>query len=646
MLLSLDNATKMFAEKIIFMGASLKIEEGDRIGLVGVNGAGKSTLLNVLEGSLPLEQGERAARSGLSLGFLRQDSGLDGQNTIWEEMRGVFRPLLDAQAKAGRIAAQMGQYTDRSSPGYLALSEEYNRLQSYFEVNEGYNIDVKIRTILNGMGFADKDADTPCDTLSGGEKTRLALARLLLSDPELLMLDEPTNHLDFATLQWLETYLQSYRGAIVVVSHDRYFLDQLCTRIWEVAHLRVTPYKGNYTRYMHTREMLYERQLKEYEMYQQRVTKLSDFVARNKVRASTAALARSREKEIERMEPVKQPPKPLNPARISFFFERDPVKDVLHAEGLSLRAGGGPSGRLLCSDVSFDLLRGEKVALVGSNGVGKSTFLKTLIGQLKPEAGRIQWGRNVKVSYFEQGQVGLTGFKTVLEELWDRYPQSHEQDLRNLLGGLLFSGETIYKRVDMLSGGEKARLKFAIMMYEEGNVLLLDEPTNHLDLATREALDRALIAYEGTILAVSHDRYLLSRMPGRIVEMHPDGFVSYRGNYEDYLAQRSAAGAAQAASQPAEGPAGPEAAAGSGKSATEYHRTKKQRAEAAARKKRLFEVEQEISDLEAAIQLEQGKLSDPEISRDYQKVTELCANIDRLRVSLSERMDEWAGLSE
>lgn len=646
MLLSLDNATKMFAEKIIFMGASLKIEEGDRIGLVGVNGAGKSTLLNVLEGSLPLEQGERAARSGLSLGFLRQDSGLDGQNTIWEEMRGVFRPLLDAQAKAGRIAAQMGQYTDRSSPDYLALSEEYNRLQSYFEVNEGYNIDVKIRTILNGMGFADKDADTPCDTLSGGEKTRLALARLLLSDPELLMLDEPTNHLDFATLQWLETYLQSYRGAIVVVSHDRYFLDQLCTRIWEVAHLRVTPYKGNYTRYMHTREMLYERQLKEYEMYQQRVTKLSDFVARNKVRASTAALARSREKEIERMEPVKQPPKPLNPARISFFFERDPVKDVLHAEGLSLRAGGGPSGRLLCSDVSFDLLRGEKVALVGSNGVGKSTFLKTLIGQLKPEAGRIQWGRNVKVSYFEQGQVGLTGFKTVLEELWDRYPQSHEQDLRNLLGGLLFSGETIYKRVDMLSGGEKARLKFAIMMYEEGNVLLLDEPTNHLDLATREALDRALIAYEGTILAVSHDRYLLSRMPGRIVEMHPDGFVSYRGNYEDYLAQRSAAGAAQAAPQPAEGPAGPEAAAGSGKSATEYHRTKKQRAEAAARKKRLFEVEQEISDLEAAIQLEQGKLSDPEISRDYQKVTELCANIDRLRVSLSERMDEWAGLSE
>ena len=642
MLLSLDNATKMFAEKIIFMGASLKIEEGDRIGLVGVNGAGKSTLLNVLEGSLPLEQGERAARSGLSLGFLRQDSGLDGQNTIWEEMRGVFRPLLDAQAKAGRIAAQMGQYTDRSSLDYLALSEEYNRLQSYFEVNEGYNIDVKIRTILNGMGFADKDVDTPCDTLSGGEKTRLALARLLLSDPELLMLDEPTNHLDFATLQWLETYLQSYRGAIVVVSHDRYFLDQLCTRIWEVAHLRVTPYKGNYTRYMHTREMLYERQLKEYEMYQQRVTKLSDFVARNKVRASTAALARSREKEIERMEPVKQPPKPLNPARISFFFERDPVKDVLHAEGLSLRAGGGPSGRLLCSDVSFDLLRGEKVALVGSNGVGKSTFLKTLIGQLKPEAGRIQWGRNVKVSYFEQGQVGLTGFKTVLEELWDRYPQSHEQDLRNLLGGLLFSGETIYKRVDMLSGGEKARLKFAIMMYEEGNVLLLDEPTNHLDLATREALDRALVAYEGTILAVSHDRYLLSRMPGRIVEMHPDGFVSYRGNYEDYLAQRSAADAAQ----PAEGPAGPEAAAGSGKSATEYHRTKKQRAEAAARKKRLFEVEQEISDLEAAIQLEQEKLSDPEISRDYQKVTELCANIDRLRVSLSERMDEWAGLSE
>lgn len=449
------------------------------------------------------------------------------------------------------------------------------------------------------------------------------------------MLDEPTNHLDFATLQWLEEYLQNYRGALVVVSHDRYFLDKICTKIWELANLRFTSYKGNYTKYTKTREMLYERQLKEYEMQQSHVAKLTDYIARNKVRASTAGMAKSKEKELERMELIKQPPKPLHSARMAFRFEREPVKDILHVQGLTMKVGSGETERTLCRNADFDLLRGEKVALVGSNGVGKSTFLKTVLEQLQPEEGRIQWGRNVKIAYFEQEQLDLHPYKTVLAELWDRFPATYEQDIRNVLGNLLFTGDSIYKQVGTLSGGEKARLKFAIMMYEEGNVLLLDEPTNHLDLSTKEVLDKALVDYEGTILMVSHDRYLLSRMPTRIVEMFPDRFVSYDGGYEAYL-EKSRELSVIDNKPPAE----------RAKADNEYYRSKKQRAEEVARKKRLIQVEQEISDLETQIAQEQQEMCDPSVSSDYQKVASICQQLEEMRAELSDRMEEWAELSE
>ncbi len=644
MLISLDHVSKLFADKVIFMNVSVNVEEGDRIGLVGVNGAGKSTLLNVLDGSLAPDEGERAVRGGLRIGFLRQNSGIESANTIREEMRGVFRPLLDAQEQAKRLAAQMETLADRAGGDYKTLSAEYGRLQSYFETNDGYNIDVKINTVLNGMGFGGRDQDTVCGTLSGGEKTRLALAKLLLDEPDVLMLDEPTNHLDFITLQWLEEYLQTWRGALIVVSHDRYFLDKVCTRIWDVANLRLTAYRGNYTQYMHTREAAYERAVKEYEMQRQNIAKLTDYIARNKARASTVAMARSREKQLERMEPLDRPPPPPAPARIAFHFEQEPVKDVLHVAGLTLRAGGAAGGRILCQTVDFDLMRGEKIAIVGRNGVGKSTFLKALLGRLKPEAGSIRWGRNVKVSYFEQEQLDLHPGKTALAELWDRFPAAYERDVRTMLGNLRFSGETIYKRVEMLSGGEKARLKFAIMMYEEGNVLLLDEPTNHLDLATREVLDQALMRYEGTILAVSHDRYLLSRMPTCIAEMTEEGFTLYKGGYDAYLAARRpgapAAGFPAAAPEQAARPAPAESGAG------EYHRSKKQRAEAVRRKNRLIEVEQAISDHEYEIERLQASLAAPEISSDYQKVSEVCAQLEQTRERLNALIEEWAELAE
>lgn len=640
MLASLENVTKSFGDQTIFQGVSLKIEEGDRIGLIGVNGAGKSTLLEVLEGTQEFESGQRSIQNGLAIGFLRQNSGLMGENTIHQEMRSAFSALLEIKQKLKTLAAQL-ETLDKQSPQAMEITQEYARLQTYFEANEGYLIDIKINTVLHGMGFGSRDPSTPVKALSGGEKTRLALCRLLLQAPKLLILDEPTNHLDFASLDWLEEYLEGYKGAIVVVSHDRYFLDKLVTKIWELDRKEFFSYKGNYTKYTQLKEERYQRQLKEYEAQQVQIAALEDYIARNKVRATTAQMAKSREKELERLPRIAKPKPPVPPANIRFSFEKEPVKEVLHVTGLALSVGQGAEKRQLCSNLDFDLLRGQKVALVGANGVGKSTFLKTLMNLLSLEQGKIVWGKHVKVSYFEQEQTKLHPNKTVLQELWDRYPKAYEQEIRTALGGVRFSGDTIYKRVDALSGGEKARLKFAIMMLEKGNVLLLDEPTNHLDLATKDVLDRALMEYEGTILAVSHDRYLLSRMPTKIVEMTPEGFIWYDGGYEKYKNRQAAAiGAANAAKEPFADAQGAAAPAGT----NEYYRSKKQRAQQVARKKRFVQVEEEISQLEEEISQKEGLLASPQVASDYEQVALLCQELESLRETLAQRMEEWEEL--
>lgn len=634
MLISLDHVSKSYGASLVLDDVTVKIEDNDRIGLVGVNGAGKSTLLGILCGELDCDAGELARFPG-PIGFLKQNSGLDSSGTIQSEMLRPFRPLLKLERKLRALEKKIAG-TDAADAGYPALTAEYARLQGMFELREGYHIDVKINTVLNGMGFSGVDRQTPVAVLSGGEKTRLALCKLLLEQPALLVLDEPTNHLDFRTLGWLEDYLQSYKGALLVVSHDRYFLDKLCTSIWEVEYHKVECYPGNYSKYVGLKEERLERQWKEYEAQQAEISDLKDFVARNLVRATTSSRAKSKQKAIDRMDLVERPKPPPKTANMRFRYRREPVRDVLHVRGLSLSVGSGPERRRLCESLDFDLLRGEKIALIGANGVGKSTFLKTIQHLVPHDTGEIEWGRNTDISYFEQEDFALDSEKTAIDELWDRFPREYEHTIRTVLGNVRLTGENVYKKVGELSGGERAKLKFAMLLLECGNVLLMDEPSNHLDLATKEVLDGALRDYTGTLLVISHDRYLLNKFPTKIAEMYPDGIRVYTGGYDDYLAQKTR----QTVPQPKDVPADRE------KPDNDYYRGKRQRGEEAARRRRIDRLEGEIERLELDIFRLENEITDPEVAGDYVALQEKCALLEQARTDLGIRLDEWAALSE
>lgn len=639
MILSLEQVTKSYGANLILDNITAKIEDHDRIGLIGYNGTGKSTLLNLLSGDLQVDDGE-IARSAATIGFLRQNSGLDTNGTIQSEMLRVFAALLELEQTMRNVEHKIAN-TEPGTDQYHQLTADYAHLQGVFEREEGYHIHVKIETILNGMGFAGVDRQTPVAVLSGGEKTRLALCKLLLENPTLLMLDEPTNHLDFQTLNWLEDYLQSYKGAILVVSHDRYFLDKLCTSIWEIDRHELSCYPGNYSKYVLLKEEKLERQRKEYEIQQTEIADLKNFVARNMVRASTSARAKSKQKQLDRMEPVKKPQPPPKPAKIHFAYSREPVKDVLHVEHLTLAVGENEERRQLCKDVSFDMLRGEKIALIGANGVGKSSFLKAIQKLIPTERGQIDWGKNCDISYFEQEDFALHSEKTVLNELWDRFPREFEHTIRTVLGNVQLTGENVHKKVGDLSGGERAKLKFAILLLKCGNVLLMDEPTNHLDLSTKEVLDEALCDYTGTLLVISHDRYLLNRFPTKIVEMHPDGFVAYKGNYDQYMAQKENASARTITATAAEkkDPIEP-------KSDNPYHRSKQQRSEEAARKRRINQLETQIETLENTITRLEEEIASPAIAGDYTELQQRCDELEQTRTKLDDTLNEWSLLCD
>ncbi|MDD3192299.1 MAG: ABC-F family ATP-binding cassette domain-containing protein [Oscillospiraceae bacterium] len=640
MVLSIEQLNKGFGANVVLQDITAKIEDNDRIGLIGVNGAGKSTLLNLIVGDLSPDSGVISIANGASIGFLRQNSGLSGENTIWEELRGVFRPVLEMESRLRQLEREMAaDNLDHAGEQYRTLVEEYAVLDERFSKAEGYLVEVKIRTILNGMGFGDKPADSVIRTLSGGEKTRLALAKLLLEQPALLILDEPTNHLDFKTLTWLEEYLSSYKGALLLVSHDRYFLDKLVSGIWEVERHKLETYKGNYSKYVLLKKERRERQQKEYEQQQQEIAAMEDFVARNLVRASTTKRAQSRIAALERMERVEKPQSEIKTARLSFQYDREPVKDVLVVENLSLSVGEPPNRKHLASGINLHVERGNKIAIIGANGVGKSSFLKAVLKQIPVDSGAFSWGKNVKVAYYEQELKGLNPNNTALEEIWSRYPQMTEHEVRSLLGGVLLTGEAVYKKVSVLSGGEKAKLAFAVLMLQRGNVLLLDEPTNHLDLPSKEVLEEALQEYEGTLLMVSHDRYMLNRVPDFIMEFTGTGVETYQGGYDDYFAEKDRR-RTKAARQEEEAPAPAKAVSASG------YRTRQQKNEQIKKRQHLKDLEEEIARLEAKIAQLEEEITQPEIYANYVLMGEKCQELEETKRALSLVMEEWAQLSE
>ena len=644
MLLNVEHLYKYFNGQALLKDINFTVEDREAVGLIGINGCGKSTLLNIITGregydKTPEGLGSVNIAGKASIGFLRQNSGLNSELTIGEEMKNAFAPLLETLDKMKVLEKKMADGGDIDS-----ISHEYAELSSYFEARDGYRIDVKIKQVLNGMGFGSTPTDRVISTLSGGEKTRLALAKLLLDEPNLLILDEPTNHLDFETLMWLEDYLKGYKGAIIIVSHDRYFLNKVCTRICEIEQGRLTSYRGDYSSYLVQKKMNSERQLKEYEAQQKEIAKLEDYVAKNLVRASTSKMAKSRQHMLDRIERIDKPLMYSKPPKIKLEYDIEPTKDIVRVVDCPLVVGEGADKKELIKSLTMNVRRGEHVAIIGANGIGKTSILKLIQGIIPHEGGNISWGGNVKISYFEQEHAILDPHKTVLEEIMDRYPRLSEQQARSVLGAVLLTGENVFKPISVLSGGERAKLCFAIMALNRGNVLVLDEPTNHLDLSTKEVLEDALAEFGGTIILVSHDRYLLNKVASRIIEIKHDEANSYEGNFDAYSEAVNAARQLKMQSE-AEIKRAEEEKAYKENKARQY-RSKEQRAADAQKRNRIRELEKEIEDTEVLIFELENAISDPEIASDYSKMSEKCKELEEAKTALDQKMDEWAELSD
>ncbi len=603
---------------------SLTVENQDRIGLVGDNGCGKSTFLRILtEQELPdaFERDEPviAKAPNLRIGYLAQNAGLDGSKTVLEEMNDAFSRLHEAKAIMQALEAKM-------ESGLSAEElDEYARLSAFFEINDGYTTDVRIRTVLYGMGFDENTLPRQISGFSGGEKTRLALCKLLLEAPDLLILDEPTNHLDFQTVGWLEDYLKTWRGALLIVSHDRFFLDRLCTSICELEHGEMTRYKGNYTAFTKLRAESRERQQKEYEAQQREIAKLEDYIAKNKVRASTAKSAKSREKQLDKMERIDKPYAAAKSAKISFTYNIVPPIDVLEVKNIDLTVGTGTMQKTLMQNISFSVRRGDKIGIIGENGTGKSTLLKVLRNIL-PHKGLVRWASGTRLGCFEQESESLNPYATVFDELHDRYPALSDFEVRSLLGQVRLTGENVFKETGVISGGERAKLCFAILMQEHGNILLLDEPTNHLDLTTKEILEQALSEFDGTILFVSHDRYLLDRLADQLFVLENGNLTAFKGKFSSYQEQiRRRTEAEQAAAIEEKQRKAAEAQKAG-------YRSKEQRSQDAKRRAEIKRLEQEMDALQVEQDTLQESLTDESVAGNYEQMQKVCSRLEEIRL--------------
>ncbi|MFC2947549.1 ABC-F family ATP-binding cassette domain-containing protein [Virgibacillus sediminis] len=635
-LMQLNGVSKSFGAEEILSNVKMEIKDRDRIAIVGRNGAGKSTLLKIMAGEYTYDDGELFQPKETTIGYLSQHTSLESDKTIWEEMLEVFQHLIDREQDLRELEQKMGN--EVSSDKSQKLLEEYDRLQQAFQHDGGYMYEAEIKSVLSGLNFQDYSYDTPIRELSGGQKTRLALGKLLLTKPSLLILDEPTNHLDIETLGWLENYLNGYPGAITIVSHDRYFLDKTVNIVYEVSRHRTKKYHGSYSKFLEQKARDYEQELKEYEKQQTEIKKMEDFIQRNIVRASTTKRAQSRRKQMEKMEKVDRPLGEEGSANFSFQINRRSGNDVLRINNLSF--GYEDDSEPLFSHVNLEVNRGERIALVGPNGVGKTTLLKIIMGRYQPREGSIQEGANVQIGYYDQEQADLSSSKTVLDELWDEHRTVNEKDIRTILGNFLFSGDDVLKPVNSLSGGEKARLALAKLMMQKANLLILDEPTNHLDIDSKEVLEAALQDFPGTILFVSHDRYFINRITDQVAEMNRDGMTVYLGDY-DYYMEKKAEEAEIARLQQTE-----EVINRTDNKARSYREDKKIQREERKKLRRIQEVEEEVEKLESDLVSLEAQMAEPAVYQDHEKALELTKQTGELKQKIEQLMEEWTVLQE
>ena len=636
-LLQVNQLSKYYGADLILSNIKLELQTRDRVALVGRNGAGKSTLLKMIAGQLSHDDGEIIKPKEVTIGYLAQNTGLESRLSIWDEMLTVFESVQMMEKNLRKLEGQMADpdvFNDQAK--YERVLKEYDQLQVKFKESGGYQYEADIRSVLHGLNF--HDPSTLISSLSGGQKTRLALGKLLLTKPDILILDEPTNHLDIETLSWLEQYLQGYDGAILIVSHDRYFLDKVVTQVYEVSRHHIKKYTGNYSTYLDQKAANYERDMKLFEKQQQEIANLEDFVQRNLARASTTKRAQSRRKQLEKMDRMDRPLGDEKSASFSFEIEKQSGNDVLKMDSLTV----GYSDKKVSEGISFHVSRGESIALVGPNGIGKSTLLKTIIKKQPSLSGSIQYGSNLSIGYYDQEQAELTSNKRVLNELWDDYPLKSEKEIRTRLGNFLFSGDDVLKIVSTLSGGEKARLALAKLMLEKANLLILDEPTNHLDLDSKEVLENALIDYPGTILFVSHDRYFINRIATKVIELSNEGSTEFLGDYDYYVEKKTEIDELEQLEKRSTNAV----AISEPQDKTTYQQDKESKKQERQRKRKLEELELKIEELEEMIGEYEQQLCDPVIFQDHEKVLAITEKNEQAKADLEKLMDEWAELAE
>lgn len=689
MILQLNDAQFRYGDVTVFNNVNLQVHEGDSIGLVGANGSGKSTLLSCIAGEKQLFSGSISYKSGLTMGYLKQNADFTSERTLQDEMLSVFEPQLKLIAQIQQVAEQMSQ-VDADGAEYRRLAAKYHNLTLQADAQDAYNVEVKVKTVINGMGMA-QFAGRVVSTLSGGEKTKAALCKMLLTRPELMILDEPTNHLDYKTLDWLEGFLADNKSTLIIVSHDRYFLDKLTNRIWDFQKGAVTPYKGNYTKYKQLKEEKLTLWAKEYERQQKEIAKLQDYVDRNKARASTADMAKSREKMLDRMQIIQAPPTDERPPRFNFAFSSDPSEVPLKIEGLTL----GFDGKNLLNNANLEVRRGHKVALLGLNGTGKSTLIKRIVAANPVDLGKIVFGKNVRTGYYDQENLNLQGDLRVIDQLWFDNTRMSQTEVRSLLAQVTLGADDVYKQVSCLSGGERAKLGLAMIMAKDVNLLLLDEPTNHLDLPSREALEQALASYGGTVLFVSHDRYFVNSVATDVAELDGGNISIVQGNYDVFAAgkkggKNAANGSAnvkgngngsgangnasgnnanvcfnanngtgangttanqsgvfssgnngQGSSAATNGGVGANGTAQNGKST---YRNAKQRAEQTNRARKVAQVEAQITLCEQTIASCHQQMATPAVAADYTKMQQVMAELSQAEEQLERLSAEWESL--